>query len=98
MFFLVCFVLYIIHLIFTIFDYNYFEKKILYSYLFICVCVCAFSISKQSMIKVGTQNRFLQVPKQSLQKPSIAHTSSAVRFFIDNENNNDVSKNVETPS
>ena len=56
------------------------------------------SISKQSMIKVGTQNRFLQVPKQSLQKPPIAHTSSAVRFFIDNENNNDVTKNVETPS
>jgi hypothetical protein len=55
--------------------------------------------SKQSIIKIGTQNRFLGVPKQTSLQPAIANTSSTVRFFIDNNENNNSNddKNMETP-
>ncbi len=45
--------------------------------------------SKQTMFKIDTQNRFLDVPKQTSLLSPIGNQSPSVRFFIDNENYND---------
>jgi hypothetical protein len=45
--------------------------------------------SKQTIFKIDTQNRFLDVPKQTSLLPPVGNQSPTVRFFINNENYND---------